>query len=510
MKRGISPLLSFILVLLLAVAIYVLLFPWFKSITMNLGEDTEGASQRPLHCDNILLSVDNVYRQPDSIVATIGVKNSGTFKIERFTVTRQTSYQPESSCMMLNADLNPNIIKNFDIPIFTPFNLPSSLCPIPTVPAGSIPCIYINKINLVPWINIDGVDISCVDKLLEIDVAKLNKACDPGPGQVCVPGTSRPCGINIGECREGVEECVNGQWSGNCIGEVTPVNERCDDKDNDCDTFTDEDFKPPLGNLGQPCSLGVGSCQQSGQFVCRADGSGTECNAVPLPPGIELCFPNEYGNGVDEDCDGFVDDGCLVWVSQNYEIEDAMRSYPDPPGTVVQRCDCGTNLPYHGIYPRCGWFLPPNDILSCDINIRDFGDCKPAGGGDPGQCTFLKNFDIYADRFFGFRQTISIPDPSIDLSLVTCNVGLRLGIGDGQDREDLFVEINNEKRIYLDDVPGAIIQWVPKEITGFRVGRLIEGDNIIRFGMPKDPPENDVSSSHVDWYNFTCYNPIVP
>jgi len=101
MKRGVSPLLSFILVLLLALAIYIFLFPWFTTITQKFSEGTEASSERPLHCDNIYLSVNKVTRKRDEINVTINVKNSGTFIIERFTVTRETAYHPESSCLML-------------------------------------------------------------------------------------------------------------------------------------------------------------------------------------------------------------------------------------------------------------------------------------------------------------------------------------------------------------------------------------------------------------------------
>jgi Putative metal-binding motif len=56
--------------------------------------------------------------------------------------------------------------------------------------------------------------------------------------------------------------------------------------------------------LGGACMLGVGACQRSGITVCTADGSGAVCNATPGLPGTELC-----GNGIDDDCDGQTDEG---------------------------------------------------------------------------------------------------------------------------------------------------------------------------------------------------------
>src|SRR3989344_1084129 len=195
MKRGVSPLLSFILVLLLALAIYIFLFPWFTTITQKFSEGTEASSERPLHCDSIYL--------------------------------------------MLNTDLEPNENKDIVVPIFSPFNLTSSLCPGQISPAQIVPCINIKKIELVPWINVDGVDIACVDRLLEVDVENANKVCQFVAG-ACNSGETRLCYtrdqslIGIGVCWWGDELCVNNAWSGNCAGEVPPSQEICDDKDNDC------------------------------------------------------------------------------------------------------------------------------------------------------------------------------------------------------------------------------------------------------------------------------------
>jgi hypothetical protein len=50
--------------------------------------------------------------------------------------------------------------------------------------------------------------------------------------------------------------------------------------------------------------VGVGECARTGQYVCKADGSGTECSATPGTPTAEIC------DGKDNDCDGQIDEGC--------------------------------------------------------------------------------------------------------------------------------------------------------------------------------------------------------
>jgi hypothetical protein len=114
----------------------------------------------------------------------------------------------------------------------------------------------------------------------------LPQSCYTGP-----PGT-----LGVGLCKAGNQTCSTGTWSA-CLGQVTPVAELCDGKDNNCNGQEDELFP----NLGQACSLGVGECKAWAVFQCKADGSGTECPAKPGSPTPEVC------DGKDNDCDGFID-----------------------------------------------------------------------------------------------------------------------------------------------------------------------------------------------------------
>ena len=78
----------------------------------------------------------------------------------------------------------------------------------------------------------DGLDNNC-DGSVDEGVANTTAiVCYDGPD-----GT-----MAIGECRAGVRYCQDGGFDGPCDGQVTPIEEICDNLDNDCDGEVDEGF----------------------------------------------------------------------------------------------------------------------------------------------------------------------------------------------------------------------------------------------------------------------------
>ena len=115
--------------------------------------------------------------------------------------------------------------------------------------------------------------------------------CD-GNVDEAVP-TDGACGNDQGECRPGVRTCVMGAYQ--CLGETSGRAEICDGVDNDCDMNIDE------GNpgSGMTCGSSEGVCTpgttlcSGGAIVCDGGDSG----------GPETCDLE------DDDCDGLVDEG---------------------------------------------------------------------------------------------------------------------------------------------------------------------------------------------------------
>ena len=77
--------------------------------------------------------------------------------------------------------------------------------------------------------------------------------CDSeGASEICFDGDEAL--IDKGECRSGVRHCADGYWSP-CIGQVVPVPEYCDFKDNDCDTQVDEGVLSSCGDCNPYCAV---------------------------------------------------------------------------------------------------------------------------------------------------------------------------------------------------------------------------------------------------------------
>ncbi len=177
----------------------------------------------------------------------------------------------------------------------------------------------------------------------------------------CTDGDTRYCDTGRqGVCQEGTETCVDGQWSGTCAQDVPSQPEVCDSLDNDCDGATDE------GGVCDECTSGeTRYCDTGRQGVCQegtetcVDGQWSGTCAQDVPSGPEVC------DGLDNDCDGKVDEGCECIPA------DTQSCYTGPRGTKgVGICKAGTQ--------------------TCDVNGQ-WGECMNDVGPSHEACDGLDN-----------------------------------------------------------------------------------------------------------------------
>lgn len=99
--------------------------------------------------------------------------------------------------------------------------------------------------------------------------------------------------------------------------DVCPISiEICNQLDDDCDGDIDESF---VCEDGRECSVGEGPCRAIGAL--RLVGNSLVCNATPQPPHNEVC------NGIDDDCNGVIDNDPEVESCDSTCEEEVMGVY---------------------------------------------------------------------------------------------------------------------------------------------------------------------------------------
>jgi hypothetical protein len=170
-------------------------------------------------------------------------------------------------------------------------------------------------------------------------------------------GLTQQCGVsNVGECQYGTSTCSAGTW-GLCQGNIDPINETCDSKDNDCDGVTDEGCECINGEVRQ-CGTDVGECMLGNQ-TCTT-GSWGACLGE-IGPSTEIC------DGKDNDCNGEVDEGVCPYCG------DASCNGAETCATCPG--DCGAcPIPDFCNDTDGGWVLDVKGIVNGYLNNQPYSN----------------------------------------------------------------------------------------------------------------------------------------
>ncbi len=167
----------------------------------------------------------------------------------------------------------------------------------PNVPGCETQCIKTNG----GVETCDGLDNDCDgivdDNVQPATISCLSKGVCAGTQPTCSGASGWVC--NYPSTYESVEDTKFG----------------CDGLDNDCNGQIDEPYQ-----IGKACIVGSGPCAGTGSWVCDNSMAGNHrCMGSMKPPSAEVC------DGVDNDCDGLVDeldsasnrttDDLLVYIS---------------------------------------------------------------------------------------------------------------------------------------------------------------------------------------------------
>ncbi len=229
-----------------------------------------------------------------------------------------------------------------------------------------------------------GITIdSCAPGTPAPDDSVCNGIDDNCNGQVDEDYVPQPTTCGVGVCAQtGSTSCVGGAITDSCVsGTPAASDSLCNSLDDDCDGLTDEDY------VSLPTSCGVGACERIGSTSC---GGGVVLDScTPGAPGAN----DEICNGVDDDCNGIVDE--------------AYQPLPTTCGVGACAASGSTSCVGGAVVDSCTPGPPAANDATCD-GVDD--DCDGTLDEDAPFTTYYRDADGDGYGSAG-QQLVSCSDP---------------------------------------------------------------------------------------------------
>lgn len=170
------------------------------------------------------------------------------------------------------------------------------------------------------------------------------------PPDECTSNDTRPCG-EAGVCEMGTEECVNGRWSGDCVGQVSP---EIYVSDFDSDLYAGYDI--------------ISSCEGVEGYVLEGSLPSGDCDdtSAAYNPSITNYSSDKIGADYDFNCDG---------IQEKY-----YNNFADWDSTSCTMIQAGWLSEEH-IVPSCGEIAPWVNTVEV-VN----GECWPVEEAEAQPC----------------------------------------------------------------------------------------------------------------------------
>jgi len=138
----------------------------------------------------------------------------------------------------------------------------------------------------------DITDVPVVDVPADVPAADVC-TCAPDASRLCpLPTGQVEATYRNGRCRRGTQGCAGAACWGPCLGQVDPIDEICNQIDDNCNGIVDDIV----------VSCGLGRCRRV--VATCVNGQFTPCMPDFTQRRAETC------NGIDDDCNGMIDDAC--------------------------------------------------------------------------------------------------------------------------------------------------------------------------------------------------------